>query len=1305
MTKKALLLLIPCLLLSGPDSKRIGFDRQVPFQREFRQTLNLRTGQTVEVSAGIMNPSQLPANGRLAVEWAGYRKVIHALDPDFYIVFRAPAAGPQTLRITPVEHEEPIFNIARWREPGAISKLQNFPKDTRWPAATKVQIRAAVKEVEYGESTRGLVVEAEPNDSMPQAQPLVLQDDTTLHITGGADDIEYFDNGKNGDSGDDWFRLEFKGSPSRLFTANLILTDPLVVARLRFYDAAGKEYRQGQNQNERVHQQVEEHRTEINRTLQPGQVYFLRVEANAPGYDLELRVRQPAPYTDPRMAVRQAMYDHLAQVHAWLQNRPRGASVDRRIRDTGNLMGTHCMSCHTQSGVWGPTGPMLNGYRPENPRNYRQLINIAYESMRPTNELKDAANNTSLQPLDLGDGPAGTRVAGYNVTTLETFLAPRKLHSMQQIRAANFVLLSADPGGVNAAGPGSNVGPAVVFRFAGEILKRAWERTGEQRYYAGLTEKAEKLLNIAPKYSDDLSNRLDFFARVFPKDHSDRNLMARIAAQASTDEKRLRAIQSPDGAWGFDPGTFVDGVRWNRKDDPKDLDPAPTALGITALASLGYGANDPAIGKAVEWLLKKQDAYGRWNEHAITGFVTTAYTMHALSRIYSETPVVNTRADFEAKPGESLADTIARFRALAQLGLNKGDAAFLDIAIKGVAHPSPHVRYWAMIALGMQPSDMGVAPLIKGLGDPVKMVREAARWSMRQTLLDDRGWNELLKAAESGDDLAREQAAAALIMRADTIMPKSQVDIVKLAGSIDRMMNDDRSPAVRAWSTRAAWNWWIWNPPVRGTLNAAFLRTLESPESSVLAENAKRYQTQALFIANGHRSNPSKEHQYKELQTLFTTIGNRLEGSNKRLRDRIVAVSGTYYSMSGHDGGPGQMGYITEGSAAMTGKAVLGYWGEIEGREDPLRLQLVLEAAANVTDKKLQDRLLQFASSGPEKFRTLAASSIADPRVVTLPASTEFVEPLADQIERGAIDRERREQLAAPLIKLFTRARWNMPKTAEQQRMFFALLKPKLTGPIEEPQWYLADQLGRMLGANPDFRTDTLMSEFPTEFRNTAEELYWLPSVRWILAYGRPVPQVRSDNRLVNDHWAEVRRRASQLYVKALADGADERLKKAALAIAFDNYIRTDPIIQPVLAKAKPDYFEPLPAEVATLSPAARQNFEYFRQYVMAEMNRPNREDEFACFSCHGVKGRVPTMELAAPDRQGYLKESAIWTNYRILSDKIDRTNVETSKFLRKPLNIQTGQEDGHQGDRRYQPGDPGYEIIRRWVMDLVAMR
>ena len=263
-----------------------------------------------------------------------------------------------------------------------------------------------------------------------------------------------------------------------------------------------------------------------------------------------------------REAVRLAMYDHVAQVSAWLMNRPRGNSLDRRLRDTGSLYGSNCMSCHTQSGVWGPAGPLAFGYRIENPLHYRHLLNIMYESLRPTNVLKDAANNTSLPPHDLGDGPAGTRVAGHNVFTAESVIAPRKLHSTQQIRTANYMLQTSDPSGINAAGKGSNVGQAVVIHYASEILRRAWDKTRDDRYLIGIEERASKMLAVEPKFTDDLAHRVMFFRQLFPADYAQlkngseqaTQLLETIDEQLRRDEHALRVSQRADGAWGFSPG-------------------------------------------------------------------------------------------------------------------------------------------------------------------------------------------------------------------------------------------------------------------------------------------------------------------------------------------------------------------------------------------------------------------------------------------------------------------------------------------------------------------------------------------------------------------------------------------------------------------------------------------------------------------------------------------------------------------------------------------------------------------------------
>jgi hypothetical protein len=410
-------------------------------------------------------------------------------------------------------------------------------------------------------------------------------------------------------------------------------------------------------------------------------------------------------------------------------------------------------------------------------------------------------------------------------------IAPRKLHSTQQIRTANYVLQTNDPSGINAAGKGSNVGRAVVIHYASEILRRAWDKTGEMRYLAGVAERAAKMLDVQPQFTDDLAHRVIFFRRVFPADFAALKgdssaslaLVERIKEQLVRDEKAIRTSQREDGAWGFAPGQ-VD----------RSADPSPTALAIDALVALGADESDPAVTRGVQALLAMQHPYGLWNRSAKTGFVTTSYVMHTLSRLYPDAQAKLTRKDLEAVPGESLGDTIGRMRLLAHLdswslvATEESPEQHLDLMQAGAGHESATIRYWAMIALGARHTEAAVPMLLQGINDPVKMVREAARWGLRQTLLDDQGWEQVFAAYDVGSDLAREQIAAALVMRADGVMPGSQVDFQRLASLLDRMMSQDPNPAVRAWASRAAWNWWLWNPPTRPSL---MLMILQAPRA------------------------------------------------------------------------------------------------------------------------------------------------------------------------------------------------------------------------------------------------------------------------------------------------------------------------------------------------------------------------------------------------------------------------------------------------------------------------------------------
>ncbi len=1274
------------------------------FNGNFEKSFNLKAGEVVEVSAGLPAVSKLPANARILVEFGGMKKVVHALDPDLFFYYRAPKAGVYSLTARAVEDEDALFNQPRWREIGSIGLLKPFPKLTPWPKGLSVAWRAEVKPVSLGTATRGMTLEVEPNNSIAEAQTIVLQDGNQ-HIVGGADDIEYFDNGEvTKGKGDDYFRLEFKGTVPKLFTASLMLPDPFVVARLRVFSADGKEFKDGQNANERVHQQLEEHRTAITRRFVPGGVYYLAVESNSPGYEVELRVKDLGPYTDPRKAVQQAMYDHMTQVHAWILNRPRGASVDRRIRDTGSLLGTICMSCHTQSSVWGPAMPMLNGYPIETTHNLRQLINTMYECLRPTNELVEAANNTSLSPLDLGDGPAGTRAAGFNVVMAEMLTGAKRLHSTQQLRTANFMLQSADPSGINAAGPGSNYGQAVVYRFAGTILERAWRDTRNPKYLEALEEKAQKLLDLKPKYVDDHANRVEFFRKIFPM--AGHKLEPKILEQIHEDQLSLRKLQKPEGCWGFDA--------------KGECDPAPTALALTAFGALGYDDREEVVKKGVDWLLKTQDPYGRWNKSALTGFVTTAYVEHALGRLYPMKAVAPVRADYEPKAGESVLDTLGRFRAMAQLGLKSEDRQFFDLVLPGTTHPVAAVRYFAQIALGALRDDRGVTAQLAGAGDSSKMVREAARWGLRQSMLDDKGWDYVFDLAKTGDDLTRETIAGALVMRADAVMSRSSVGFDRLTSHLDRMMNQDGSPAVRSWAARAAWNWWIYNPPVRKAVNASVMRALERDEPSVLAENALRYQMEALFIANGQRANPSKEHQYKELSELFESLSKRLDGrAPDVLIDRLTAIAATYYSQAGGDGGPGQMGYITENSAPMMGKAVLAFWNRSEREKDPVRLKLAIEASANIIHDPLQKKLLDYASTGPENLRTMASTSLADPRLITLPASQEFVEPLMEQFYRGANEPERRAELVGPIVKLFQRARWNLPKSEEQQKIFYKILLPSWSaerGKLEENtrqllqmekdpvDWYVSQQIAGILHNNPDLQTPMLLTYYPKSFDTPMQERLWVPAVKWMLRFGQEVPEVGAEQQLPAE-FAAVRDRSIDLFLKAIENKSDGRTRRAALSLAGDPIVRKHPKIAPVLAKASPQYFEKEPEEITKLSPAWKKNWEYFRDWVAPEMTKPNREDQMSCLGCHGVAGRVPSMELSNADDLGYVKMQGLASNYRALLERVNENAVEQSKILRKPLNVQSGKEDGHQGGRRFNPNDQGYKILEQWVRDAAKLK
>jgi hypothetical protein len=124
---------------------------------------------------------------------ADWKKVLHALDPDLYLVYRAPASGVYALEIASITDEAPAFEGVRWRESGIASQVVSYPRLTPWPRGKFVPLAVALKPLDLSASeAAGMQVEQEPNDTPEQAQIISLPSGEgvqAVRISGGADDL------------------------------------------------------------------------------------------------------------------------------------------------------------------------------------------------------------------------------------------------------------------------------------------------------------------------------------------------------------------------------------------------------------------------------------------------------------------------------------------------------------------------------------------------------------------------------------------------------------------------------------------------------------------------------------------------------------------------------------------------------------------------------------------------------------------------------------------------------------------------------------------------------------------------------------------------------------------------------------------------------------------------------------------------------------------------------------------------------------------------------------------------------------
>jgi squalene-hopene/tetraprenyl-beta-curcumene cyclase len=93
----------------------------------------------------------------------------------------------------------------------------------------------------------------------------------------------------------------------------------------------------------------------------------------------------------------------------------------------------------------------------------------------------------------------------------------------------------------------------------------------------------------------------------------------------------LKNVQKPDGSFGESADSYEDPSLKGQGDSTA----SQTAWGAMGLMA-ALGADDPCVGRAIDWLVEHQDTDGNWEEHYYTGtgFPKVFYLKYHLYRLY-----------------------------------------------------------------------------------------------------------------------------------------------------------------------------------------------------------------------------------------------------------------------------------------------------------------------------------------------------------------------------------------------------------------------------------------------------------------------------------------------------------------------------------------------------------------------------------------------------------------------------------------------------------------------------------------------
>jgi HEAT repeat protein len=764
-------------------------------------------GSFYAVTIAVKDPAQLKAASAFQVSIADNQgpiaeKWLHAEDLDFYVTLHPRSRGSVTATLHAASGEKP---------PPVTVAFHRIEETNSAPA----------------------VIAAQPNGTWQTAQTIEFGQT----VFGAADERPYAP-APNEDryaalmKGFQWFQFTYHGDQPRLVYFVLDITDRDVPLDVDIFtpgkDAAGHPDIVPYGGGEFVYQieatqnypGLYKFRTRI---LQPGQTYYIRVDANHPSYQLHTFSYPVPPYTDPRQAVRTGMDFLIDMGDTWLSNTPRRGAI--ALRTTMNHGDTkQCIACHpAQFTTRGYLTAVSHGYAPTQRPALEFIADRIYNNERP---LYGEPGSDWVRVIYTA------RTVASRLPVIEHLYEANVTHDTPRVASfeipyANYLKIhykdrTVMPGD-EPDGCEPDVSPFEIASQSWDTFSMLYDQTHDKQWLDERAMVMRLALPYQPKNMIDLNWKIHFLATVDRRQY---------ASQLDELIRQLYSYEQPDGMWAYP---------FDKKAKPSDF---ISYHAVLALALAGRRPEtDPNLQRAVTTMLKAQRPEGSWEGDPVyqgfnTPFRATQFAVMALSTLYpgpDRKPSAEKGWDdaFPKPPLHlSTGDLPLLLSQLDQFWDLAPPATLKQIREILAKDKQPLAREAAARALGHMADGQSIKPLIAALGDPDKMVQRTAAWALRMILerrpeVAAEGRAQLAAALDSSDARAR--------WGATQFFNQHFKYVARDAGLRQALIKDLDDPAsgVRLNAARGLWQWSYWsadNQDARNGILAALAKRMNTED-------------------------------------------------------------------------------------------------------------------------------------------------------------------------------------------------------------------------------------------------------------------------------------------------------------------------------------------------------------------------------------------------------------------------------------------------------------------------------------------